>query len=70
MGPATAPAARKTLRRAPLRLMSENIVMEIVGSDGVGKTSCSEGVEDVDEMSDMKIEDGKTFFICRVQSPT
>jgi hypothetical protein len=47
MGPATAPAARKTLRRAPLRLMSENMVIEMVGSDGVGKMSCSEGVEDV-----------------------
>jgi hypothetical protein len=24
----------------------------------------------VDEVSDMKTEDGKTFFICRVPSPT
>lgn len=29
MGVATAPAARQTLRRAPLRLMSENMVIEM-----------------------------------------
>jgi hypothetical protein len=44
------------------------MVIEIVGSDGIGKMSCSEGVED--EMDDIKIEDGKTFFICRVPLPT
>jgi len=27
---ATAPAARKTLRRAPLRLISENIVIRMI----------------------------------------
>jgi hypothetical protein len=72
MGPATAPAAKKTLRRAPLRLISENMldrngrVLREVEVCLVAKV-----LKVLDGMNDMRsCEDDKAFFICRVPSQT
>ena len=66
MGLAIAPAARQTLRRAPLRLISENMVMAmkvLIETDIVLGASVG-GVQ----MNDLdQTEDGKAFFISMFQ---